>query len=183
MRKLSIKDLKEWLFQLITNLTTKLAKLVTKKGRLIGLVLAIFAAIFLTGIFSGFMLASVRSNSQTTATLSNVGVFKAAGIGVYWDSSLKNKVSTIDWGALEPGAQKSVTVYMRNEGNFPITLSMSTSNWNPSAASSYISLTWDYNGQPINSGAYAQITLTLKVSADATGIDGFSFDIVTVGSE
>jgi hypothetical protein len=92
-------------------------------------------------------------------------------------------VSTIDWGALEPGAQKSVTVYMRNEGNFPITVSMSASNWNPSAASTYISLTWDYNGQPINSGAYAQITLTLKVSADAAGIDGFSFDIVTVGSE
>ena len=56
---------------------------ISKRGRLVKLVTALVALVFLSGILSGFMLASVRSSNQTSSTLSNVGTVKAVGIGVY----------------------------------------------------------------------------------------------------
>jgi cytoskeletal protein RodZ len=124
----------------------------------------------------------IASNYETNSTIPNAGSLKTIGIGVYWDAGLTNSTNAIDWGMLEPGTQKSFTIYTRNEGNSPITMSMSTSNWNPSTASSYLTLTWNYNDQTINPGASVQVTLTLTVSASITGINSFSFDIIAAGS-
>ena len=157
-------------------------KFMAKRGRLVKLVTALAALVFLSGILSGFMLAAVKSSNQTSSTLSNVGTVKAVGIGVYWDTALTNRTTTINWGTLDPGTQRSFTLFMQNEGNSAITLSLSTSNWNPSTASTYMTLTWNYNNQPINAGATTQVTLTLTVSPTATGITSFSFDTIIVGS-
>lgn len=146
------------------------------------LVLAIIAVIFLSGIISGFIIVNVRSIYQTSSTISSVGTFKAIGVGVYWDNSLTNRVTEINWGLLEPGDKKSFTIYISNEGNAPLTLSMSTSNWNPSSAVNYLTLTWSNTGQTINAGVTAQLTLTLTVSESVSGINSFNFDIIAVGS-
>jgi len=127
-------------------------------------------------------LTQVRSSVQTNRTISNAGSLKAVGVGVYWDAGLTNRVSSIEWGVLEPGSSKNVTVYVRNEGNSVFDLTMYASNWNPSNASDYMTLIWDYGGQSINVGEAAQVTLTLSVSANIEGITTFSFDIVIVGN-
>ncbi|MCK4884433.1 hypothetical protein KAS24_00030, partial [Candidatus Bathyarchaeota archaeon] len=62
------------------------------------------------------------------------------------------------------------------------TLSMSTSNWSPSTAPNYISLNWNYNGQPVNPNGYVGVTFTLNVSGSIAGISSFGFDINLVGS-
>jgi hypothetical protein len=154
----------------------------TKQGRTLKLVLSIIAVIFLSGIISGFIIVNVRSIYQTSSTISSVGTFKAIGIGVYWDSSLTNRVTEINWGLLEAGDKKSFTIYISNEGNAPLTLSISTSNWNPPSAANYVTLTWSSTGQTINVGATAQLTLTLTVSEGVSGINSFDFDITAVGS-
>lgn len=115
-------------------------------------------------------------------TLPNVGTVKAIGVGVYWDSSCSDPATYIDWDLVEPGATENVTVYIRNEGSAPITLSLETENWNPSNASSYISLSWDYAGQTIDVDAVLEVTLSLSVSDTIDGITSFSFDIVITGS-
>jgi len=138
--------------------------------------------IFLSGILSGLIIVTVRSPYETSSTISSVGTLKAIGIGVYWNESLTSRVNVIDWGVLEPSAKKSFTVYIRNEGNLPLTLSVSTSNWNPPTASNYLTLTWSYAGQTINAGATIKVTLTLTVSESITGINNFNFDITAVGS-
>jgi hypothetical protein len=138
--------------------------------------------IFLSGILSGLIIVTVRSPYETSSTISSVGTLKAIGIGVYWNESLTSRVNVIDWGFLEPATQKSFTVYIRNEGNLPLTLSVSTSNWNPPTASNYLTLTWSYAGQTINAGATIKVTLTLTVSESITGINNFNFDITAVGS-
>ncbi len=166
----------------VRNLLASFYEFVTKRARLVILVIALIMVIFVTGILSGFMLSSVRSNYQTSDTFSSVGVLKAIGIGVYWDSELTNKTTAIDWGIIEQGTQKSFTLYISNEGNSPVTLSMSTSNWNESNVSSYIALTWNYNGQAIDVGVSVQVTLTLTVNSDTTGISNFNFDVSIVGS-
>jgi hypothetical protein len=122
----------------------------------------------------GLMSASVH--------LQSVGTVKALGVGVYWDSGCSQTVSSIDWGLAEPGAVKNVTVYMRNEGNAPITLSLQTANWNPVNATNYISLSWDYGGQAIGVNQVVAVTLSLSISSNIEGITTFSFDIVIVGS-
>jgi hypothetical protein len=79
---------------------------------------------------------------------------------------------------LDPGSNKTVTVYVRNEGNSAATLSRATQNWNPSTASSYMTLTWNYAGQTLSVNQVLQIRLTLAVSSAVSGITSFSFDIV-----
>lgn len=130
--------------------------------------------VFLDGTVMGTILGRV--------TLPNTGTVKAIGVGVYWDGSCNNLVSSIDWGTVNPGSTKEVTVYVKNEGNAPETLSLEAENWNPSTASSYLSVTWDYGGQVIDVGGVVQVTLSLSVSDTIEGITSFSFDIVITGS-
>jgi len=125
---------------------------------------------------------TIKGLLTKTVALPSRGAVKAVGVGVYWDSSCSSKVSSIDWGTAEPGSVKTVTVYIRNEGNTAITLSMDTTNWSPSTASKYIGLSWNYNGQAVNPNSVIKATLTLSVSSGITGISSFSFDIVMMGS-
>ena len=181
---------------LLKRLNEALRGFVTKRRRMVRLIFAIVAVVLLSGILSGLMLTKVTSNyqtsganpsqvepnDQTSSTISNVGSLKVIGIGAYWDDSATNRVNGIDWGILEPGVQKSFVVYFLNEGNFAETLRMSTSNWTPSVASTYLTLGWNYNGQTIKAGENLQVTLTLSVSASITGVTAFDFDIIVVGS-
>jgi hypothetical protein len=169
--KLALKKLNDWLSSII------------KREKSVELALAIIAVVLLSTILSGLIIANVRSVYQTSSTISSVGTLKAIGIGVYWDEDSTSRVNAIDWGLLEPGAQTSVTVYIRNEGNIPLTLSISASNWNPPTASNYLTLTWSYTGQTINAGTTVKVTLTLTISESITGINDFNFDITAVGSE
>jgi len=127
-------------------------------------------------------IAVVYALTSVSVHLSSVGTVKALGVGVYWDSGCSQTVSSIDWGLAEPGAVKNVTVYIRNEGNAPITLSLQTANWNPANAADYISLSWNYGGQTIGANQVVAVTLSLSISSNIQGITTFSFDIVIVGS-
>jgi len=141
-----------------------------------------FIAIVTLTLLSGFMFVEVMSAVQTSLTIANSGTISTVGVGVYFNSACTDRTSSIDWGILAPGGQKSVSVYICNEGSTAVTLAQSTSNWNPSTASSYLSLSWSYNGQTINPGGSLQVTLTLNVSPSVNGVAGYSFDIVIVGS-
>jgi len=102
---------------------------------------------------------------------------KGIGVGVYWDQACTNAVSSISWGLIDPGSNVNKTIYVRNEGNTVATLSLTTSNWNPTTASSYMTLSWNYDGQTLSVNQVVQVKLTLAVSLGVTGITNFSFDI------
>ena len=127
-------------------------------------------------------VGQVMSLLQAGKTISNVGTVKAVGVGVYWNRDCVSTVTSINLGTLEPGSNKTITVYIRNEGNSASTLSMYTSNWSPSNTSDYITLGWDYGGQSVNPDEVVEVTFTLAVSASTEGITSFSFDIVIVGT-
>ena len=122
---------------------------------------------------------------QTTRTLSSTGTIQiqaTAGIGVYSDAQGTTPLTSLQWGTLQPGGTKILTFYIKNDGSTSTTLSLETSNWNPTAAENYIGLGWNYNGAPINPDAVVQITLTLSVASNVEGITTFGFDIIIVGS-
>ena len=137
----------------------------------VGIVTTLF---FLGGAATGSIFGKV--------TLPALGTLRTVGVGVYWDNGCSNIITSVDWGVLEPGATKHVQVYIKNEGTDPMTLSLETESWNPSGASSYISLTWDYGSQLLAVHEVVQVLLTLTVSDTIEGITGFSFDIVITGS-
>ncbi|MBS7640082.1 hypothetical protein KEJ12_00310 [Candidatus Bathyarchaeota archaeon] len=75
-------------------------------------------------------------------------------------------------------------IFIKNTGNVPITLSLSTEGWDPSNAGSYITLTWDYiSGTKVQPGSVLKVTLKLTVSSSVQGITSFSFNIVITGTE
>lgn len=119
----------------------------------------------------------VMSPILSNRTISNSGSITAIGVGVYWDQEGSMDVSGIDWGTLEPGSNKTVAVYIRNEGSSPANLTMFTSNWNPPNATDYVVLSWDREGYQVAVGEVVQATFTLSVSAAIQGITTFSFDI------
>lgn len=122
-------------------------------------------------------LGPVLSAAQQSRTITNSGSIKAIGVGVYSDQACTSPISSLSWGIISPGSNVNKTVYIRNEGNTAATLSMSTSNWNPANASSYITLTWNYSGQSLSVNQVLQVKFTLSVSSSASGIANFSFDI------
>ena len=116
-------------------------------------------------------------------TFSSQGNVNSIGVGVYWEDTCVNEVSTIDWGLIEPGASVNVTVYILNEGTVPMTLNVTTDNWDPAAASADIALSWDCEGSSVSAQSVSQAVLTLSVSSSISNVSSFSFDITITGTE
>ena len=113
----------------------------------------------------------------------NNGVIKeVTGIEIYWDNKGTKRVSSIDWGSLEQGTNKTVTLFIKNKGKNPITLSHYTSNWQPSEIANYLNLAWDYTGQGIEFREIVQVVFTIYVSENVEARGTFDFDITIVGS-
>jgi hypothetical protein len=143
-----------------------------------------FAAIVVAVTVIGAMATiSVLAAISSSRNIQNYGTVKSLNVGVYWDSGYTNTTSTVYWGALPPGTSASVTLYVRNEGNVPVKLSLTTQNWNPLTAANYMALAWNRQGQAVNAGSSVQATLTLSVFSNVTGITNFSFDIIITGAE
>jgi len=117
-----------------------------------------------------------------TQHIENRATVKVVGVGVYKDINFTVSVTSIDWGIVEPGENKNFSAYVVNRSNVPVTLSMTTENWNLANASEFITLTWDYDGSQIAVDGYVYVTLLLAVDSATSGIDTFSFTIVIVGT-
>ena len=104
------------------------------------------------------------------------------GLGAYWDNECTQRVTSIDWGILQPGSNKDLTLFIQNEGDNKIYLTFLTENWSPSIASEYLNLEWDYTGESIKPGEKKQIMLTLTIPL-IIYIEDFSFDILIIAEE
>ena len=140
-------------------------------------------AIILVMIAASFAGAMLVTGAVTSSkSISNKGQLKAINVEVYQDSACTQIVSQIDWGALEPGSIINRTIYVKNTGNTALTLHLSTSNWNPTAASNYITLSWNKENVSVAPGAVVTAVLKLTVSSSISGISSFTFNIVVQGS-
>jgi hypothetical protein len=129
------------------------------------------------------LMVSALGALVATRTISNSGTVTAVGVGVYSDNACAAALSTVGWGTLNPGDVKTYTMYVRNEGNVPVTLSMGAGNWNPATASSYITLTWDKENYVLPAGQVVQAVLTLTVSSSVSGVTSFSFDMTITAAQ
>jgi hypothetical protein len=104
-------------------------------------------------------------------------------IEIYWNKKGTKKVSSIPWGSLEPGINKTITLFIRNNDKNQITLGFYTSNWAPQNNANYLNLKWDYAGQSIQFKEIVQIIFTLSVSENIKTAGTFSFDITIIGNQ
>ena len=139
--------------------------------------------ILITYTLSLSLVSQAFPATQTSKTLSSTGSIQiqaSPGIGIYSNSLCTQELSNIPWGTLEPGASQDIVLYIKNEGNVAITLNMQTDNWSPQSAEDYLTLSWNYNNQPLSAGSSIAVTLTLDVDGSITGITTFGFDIIII---
>lgn len=136
--------------------------------------------ILAVGAVAAILAFGALSNNRS---IQSYGTVKAVNVGVYWNSGCTNVTSSVNWGMLSPGTLKNVTLYVKNEGNVAVTLSLVAQNWSPVNAPNYMALSWNRGGQTLTSGSVVSATLTLSVSSSITGITSFSFDIIITGVE
>jgi hypothetical protein len=102
-------------------------------------------------------------------------------IDIYCDIECTETAVDVEWGSIEVGDSVTETLYIKNNGDYAVTLSLNTQNWNPTGATEYIHLSWDNDGSSLGSGEVREVNLTLTIDSDINGVDEFSFDIVLVG--
>ena len=139
-------------------------------------VFAIFTIVALAGLTTTTAAFGAYSNSKSR------GAVKKVNVGVYWNSACSNATTTINWGSITPGTTKSYTIYVRNEGSSPETLSLSTQGWNPSNANTYIPLSWNAPTSTVAVNSVTTVTLTLTVSSSISSITNFSFTTIVTGT-
>ena len=137
-------------------------------------------AIAVTGLFLTMITAGALVSSQTVPS---GGTITAVNVGVYSNSACTQNCTSINWGTLAPGNSTTQTIYVKNTGTVPVTLSMATANWSPSNANAYLSVTWNRDSYVLAAGSSVSAKLTLTASASAGSITTFNFNIVITGTE
>jgi len=104
-------------------------------------------------------------------------------VAVYSNSACTQNATSIDWGQLQGGGTSNATVWVKNTGNSNVTLSLLSSNWLPSNAPTWITLSWNQEGQTIvpNQAVQANLVLSVSASIDASIID-FTFNLIISGT-
>ncbi|MDG6223201.1 MAG: hypothetical protein IAX21_02410 [Candidatus Bathyarchaeota archaeon] len=166
----------------ISNAPHKVSVHVTQKQKRTILI----STIAVSAILNVFFLTTISAQYFTKSNIYSYGTVQiqtqTAGLNVYGDSSCTALISSLPWGNIVPGGTITNTVYVKNEGNVPLTLTLDTTSWNPSNAPNYISLRWDYNGQALEPNQSVRVRLMLTVSQSVNGIENFNFEIVVNGN-
>ena len=141
--------------------------------------IAAIIALATTGIFLTLVTAGIIS----TQSIPSDGTITAVDVGVYSNIECSQNCTSISWGSLYPSNSTARTVYVKNIGTVPITLSMTPVNWDPTDASTYLTLTWNQQGTVLDVGDSVTATLTLTVAADTGDLQDFNVNIVISGAE
>lgn len=136
----------------------------------------LLALLVLICVSSG--LGIIAGSQWASTIIGSHGNLKVDGVGVYQDANCSVALKYLDWGTVEPGSARNITLYVRNEGNHVATLFLATDNWSPVNASSYMGLSWDYGGKMLSPMENIGVILTLSVSSAVANIVDFSFDVV-----
>lgn len=134
-------------------------------------------------------------DNGTKAVIAGVAIalIIVAGIIIYASLTIHNygevitvgvesDTTSIDWGKLYPNTTKQAVIHLWGNGSVPITVNMTTLNWNPPEASAYLACTWNYSGVAIGADPIP-IAITLHVDEGVQGFSHFNFDILVQAKE
>ncbi len=142
-----------------------------------------------SNIMKALAIASIMLTILVMATFVGANQVQAAAgssnlrasyieIKIYFDSACKEQVTSLNWGAMNAGSNKSITIYVRNEGRANVRLALTSTNWNPANAPNYMKITWDYNSKQLTTSSTVKLTLTLATAQNTPTMTSFNCDIV-----
>ena len=132
---------------------------------------------------SGVFLTLVTAGIIATQTVASNGTVSSVNVGVYSNIQCSQNCTSLSWGTLYPGDSTSKTIYVKNTGTIPITLSMTTASWTPTTADDYLTLSWNKQNTVLDPGESTPATITLSADSDTGSLTSFSFNIVIAGAE
>ena len=150
-----------------------------KSNKTIGVTIAVIICIAALSLISP---ALSKKPDRVVNKINDETVADTAGIEVYWDSRCTNRVYSIEWGPLEPGTDKELTMFVKNKGKTQVVLSYFVSNWNDPELANFLHLTWNYTGQSLKFRETIQVVFTLQASENAEATENFSFDITIISN-
>jgi len=96
-------------------------------------------------------------------------------------------LTEINWCSKDPGEKKAFPAYVKNVGDVPFSMNLTTQNWYPVDAEAYLNATWDYNGTAVEVKEVRLRTFTLCLAPNVENaepeIENFSFDIVIAATQ
>jgi hypothetical protein len=111
------------------------------------------------------------------------GTITAINLGVYTDSGCTQNCTSLSIGNINPGSITTQTVYVKNTGNAPETLTMAVTNWSPPNASTYLTLNWNQQNTVLTAGQSVQATLTLTAASNTGTLTNFSCSVTFTGTQ
>ncbi len=159
----------------------------------IAIIIIAATGLFLTMAAAGVLNKDLAPTDQTptnrTATTEtgtsgtiNAGQLTSVNVEVYQDQACTQPLTFIDWGNITVGGSANKTLHIKNAGNVPITLNMTSKNWNPPHANKTMTVKWDKEGTSLTVNHVETAKLTLEVMANTTDITSFSVDITIIGT-
>jgi uncharacterized protein YcnI len=137
-------------------------------------------AIALAGLMITLTAIAALSDSQT---LPLNGTISTLNVDAYTDSACTVPCTSLSVGSISPGSSATQTIYIKNAGTVPMTLTMAISNWNPTTASNYLTVTWNRQGSVVNAGASVQAVITVTAAASTGTLTTFSCSVTITGAE
>ena len=120
--------------------------------------------------------------NRTVPGTGNISIIGA--LGTFSDSGCQNPVASVNWGSLLPGGMATKPVYIKNLGNIDATLTLATTGWNSTTASSYLTLSWNLTSNYLlQVGKVVHAVLTLSASSTIASNMSFSFNIAITGTQ
>jgi hypothetical protein len=147
-----------------------------KLGLVVVLILTIIAVLLTCTTY-----AALTTNRRVDASGS---VSVTANLGIYSDSTCQTPLTSIEWGAPTPGTSITRIIYIKNTGiGASLSLSLTTSNWDPAIADGPITVSLDKTGTRLSPGQSTAAIITLTVSPTTVDILNFSLAITIAGNQ
>jgi len=137
-------------------------------------------AIALVGLIITLTAVAALSDSQTVPLS---GTVSTVNVDAYTDSACTIPCTALSIGNIAPGSTATQTIYIKNSGTVPMTLTMTASNWNPSNANTYLTLSWNRQSTVLAAGSSTPATLTLVAASNTGSLTTFSCSVTITGTQ
>ena len=68
------------------------------------------------------ILATITGGFGLFPNLVRADYIKGEGVGIYWDQACKNTTLAFQFGQINPGSNKTLTIYVKNECSSPVVI-------------------------------------------------------------
>jgi hypothetical protein len=114
---------------------------------------------------------------QITKQVGTSGITASANL-VILNESANATITNVYWGVVRQGEQRNININVRNVGNIPVTLSVTTANYDPTNAATWLSFNTDYVGTVLSPNDTLPVQLQLTPGLSAPAGQAFSFTIL-----